>query len=121
MTRLILVANPEEFHVGGHLLAAARHLDVTTEVADVRSARGGRWRQAVWWRLFDHRLVHMGAFERHVRSAVEQFRPDVLLATGLSPLRRQTLSEIGRRGVRRVNYLTDDPWNPAHHCRWFLE
>ena len=24
-------------------------------------------------------------------------------------------------GVRRLNYLTDDPWNPDHRCRWFFD
>jgi len=27
---------------------------------------------------------------------------------------------IGELGVRRFNYLTDDPWNPAHRAAWFL-
>jgi hypothetical protein len=31
------------------------------------------------------------------------------------------LAEIGALGVRRWNFPTDDPWNPAHRAPWYLE
>jgi spore maturation protein CgeB len=31
------------------------------------------------------------------------------------------LLEIGALGVRRVNYLTDDPWNSAFSAKWFFK
>jgi spore maturation protein CgeB len=31
------------------------------------------------------------------------------------------LRAIRERGVRTINFLTDDPWNPAHRAPWFLE
>jgi hypothetical protein len=31
------------------------------------------------------------------------------------------LAEIGALGVQRLNYLTDDPWNPGFCSRWFLD
>jgi spore maturation protein CgeB len=30
------------------------------------------------------------------------------------------LRALGKLGVRRLNYLTDDPWNPHHQAGWFL-
>jgi spore maturation protein CgeB len=48
-------------------------------------------------------------------------KPRFMLATGIAPIERTTLQEIGRMGTIRLNYLTDDPWNPSHVARWFLE
>ena len=31
------------------------------------------------------------------------------------------LGAIGRLGIERINFLTDDPWNPAHHAPWFMK
>jgi spore maturation protein CgeB len=35
-------------------------------------------------------------------------------------LQRDALEKIGQLNVARLNYLTDDPWNPVHCSRWFL-
>ena len=43
-----------------------------------------------------------------------------LLTTGVAPVRSVDLAEIGREGVVRINFLTDDPWNPAHYAGLFL-
>ena len=47
-------------------------------------------------------------------------RPDLVLTTGLAPLCAATLECLGGIGCTTVNYLTDDPWNPAHRAGWFL-
>jgi spore maturation protein CgeB len=48
-------------------------------------------------------------------------KPRFMLATGIAPLDAAALLQIGRLGVIRLNYLTDDPWNPSHRARWFME
>jgi spore maturation protein CgeB len=50
----------------------------------------------------------------------EQWRPNVLLTTGLAPVNVDALKRIRDLGVRRCNYLTDDPWNRVHRSRWFF-
>jgi hypothetical protein len=118
--RLLIVGNPLPFHVGGHLLAAAKTLGLDAEIADVRTANGNRLLQALCWRMWGHRPPWIGAFERRVLRLCERSRPKWLLATGLAPLRRAALQSIGQFGVRRINFLTDDPWNPVHRSRWFM-
>jgi spore maturation protein CgeB len=44
-----------------------------------------------------------------------------VLATGLVPLNADALSALGQMGVRRLNYLTDDPWNPTLRSGWSLQ
>ena len=44
----------------------------------------------------------------------------MLITTGFAPIDCKTLGTIGEIGIRRVNFSTDDPWNPIHRAPWFL-
>jgi spore maturation protein CgeB len=120
--RLLLVGNPEPTHVGGHLLDAAHELGITTAVCDINEAWTGPGilRRLSWW-LRDRKPPRFRSFNRFVQEQCRQFRPSCLLVTGLAPLARHTLEIAGALGPYRVNYLTDDPWNPSHRCKWFLD
>lgn len=119
--KLLLVGNPDPVHVGAHLKTAAKELSINCMLADIRNAdRGSELRRKIHWRLFGHRPTGMRRFNEEVFEACREFLPNCLIATGLVPLTEATLRRIGQLGIRRGNYLTDDPWNPAHKCRWFL-
>ena len=49
------------------------------------------------------------------------FGATCLLSTGIAPIEETTLRRLGKLGVRRINFLTDDPWNRAHYAPWFLK
>lgn len=118
--RLLLIGNPNPIHVGAHLLRAARALGMDARILDTNEAfRAPRVLQALWWRM-DRRPVRLQDFSRRVVAACEAFRPEWLITTGLAPVAAWALEGIGKMGIRRLNYLTDDPWNPSHRARWFL-
>lgn len=118
---MVLVGNPEEFHVGAHLRRAALALGFCVQLCDVREAFGGRrWLRQVNWRFRGHRPTRLRDFSRYVVETCRNFEPEYLIATGLAPIDISSLSEIGHMNVRRANFLTDDPWNPAHYAPWFL-
>lgn len=119
--RLLVVGNPEVFHVGGHLHRAARELGLDVRLCDTRRAFDGpRWLIRLGWRLRGRSPLRLRTFGRQVLATCEQFRPKWLLATGMAPLGASILDAIRQLGIRRLNYLTDDPWNPAHFAPWFL-
>jgi spore maturation protein CgeB len=120
--RLLIVGNPQPFHVGAHLDHAARSLGVTSKFVDVGGAFQGPWwwRKVNWW-LVGHRPARIRRFGRHLIEACRQFRPRWLVVTGIAPPDWQVLQTIGGLGIRRLNYLTDDPWNPAHRAPWFMK
>jgi len=120
--RVVLVGNPTATHVGGHLAAAAAMLPVDLEVCDSRKAYVGlAWRRHLAWRAGGRRPVGLRRFSRHVVEAVRATRATTLVTTGIAPVDRSALEEIGTMGVARVNFLTDDPWNPAHRAPWFFQ
>jgi len=121
-TRLLLVANPDAMHVGAHFLEAAGALGIDAHLCDVRRASSGPrlFQKAAWWAA-GHRPLRLRRFSREVVEAARRLRPQYVLTTGLAPLDAAALDALGRLGVVRLNFLTDDPWNPAHHAPWFLE
>lgn len=119
---LLLVGVPGRVHVGGHLERAAKNLGVPTVFCNVEDAFSGRiWLDRINWRLRGHRPSKLREFGRHVVQTCARVRPSWLLATGIAPLDADALGAIGRLGIERMNYLTDDPWNRAHRSPWFMQ
>ena len=120
--RLLLVGNPAIVHIGAHLYHAAESLGLNTILCDVREAFAGPpWLARFNWRVLGRRPTGLRAFSARVVQACRDFQPQWLVATGIAPLDKPALEEIGRLGVLRLNYLTDDPWNPTHRAPWFLD
>jgi hypothetical protein len=121
IARLVIVGNGDPVHVGAHLRRAGASLGLDVTFCDVREAYGeSRWlARASWW-LRGRRPARLRWFGERVVETCRRVRPDVLVATGIAPLDRAALGAVGTLAVRRVNYLTDDPWNPCHHAPWFL-
>ena len=120
--RILLVGNPDVVHVGAHLHQAAESVGLCVRFSDSRRAFAGpAWLVKFNWRVRGHRPLRLRVFSQEVVHACREFRPLWMLATGLAPLEASALQAIGQFGVRRLNYLTDDPLNPAHRSPWFLK
>ncbi len=118
---IVIVGNPGESHIGRHLDHAARTLNVPAVLCDVtRADAGSRAVRLANWHLRGRRPARLSEFSRHVLDVCRAVRPTHLLATGLAPVDQPTLHAIGELGVRRINFLTDDPWNAVHSAPWFL-
>ncbi len=116
--KLLIVAQTGAEHVGAHLLRAAKTLGHDARVLDAASAYTGPTllKRMNWW-LRGHLPSRLREFSAEVVAEARAFAPDVLLTTGIAPVSREALREIR---VPRYNFLTDDPWNRAHHPPWFL-
>jgi|ERR1017187_4862229 hypothetical protein len=118
---LLLAANPDPIHIGAHLNQAAEALGIEVVMCDVAEAYDGAfWQNRVNWWLRGRRPTRLESFSAKVLEACRDVRPKWLLATGIAPLEEAALREIGKLHVSRLNYLTDDPWNPVHRAPWFL-
>jgi spore maturation protein CgeB len=117
---LLIVGNPDQGHVGHHFLGAAQELGIEAKLCDVSQAFGDSAlrRRILWW--WDRQPPCLRDFGRQVVNTVRACRPKWVLTTGIAPVDRSALAEIGNH-ARRINYLTDDPWNAAHRARWFMQ
>ena len=122
MERLVIVGNDGGTNVGASLLRAAQTAGMAATLVDARRAyTASRTRARVDWWLRGRRPSRLRAFSREVAAACATHRPAYLLSTGLAPIERFVLDELRANGVTTINYLTDDPWNPAFRSRWFLD
>jgi spore maturation protein CgeB len=116
------VGNKGGTNVGGSLLNAAQRLGFSAQLIEMYPAmEAPTWLRRFNWRVRGHRPTWLGSFTKNVVEHVSNFRPTVLIATGTVPIQKKALPKIGRLGVTKINFLTDDPWNPAHRASWFLE
>jgi spore maturation protein CgeB len=120
LTSLLIVGDASREHVGTHLLHAARDLRLNVHFADVREAHGSSMVRRICWHFLQHRPGRLGAFSQRVVQMCAVQRPAVVLTTGFAPITAEGLIKIGLMGACRINYLTDDPWNPAQRAPWFL-
>ncbi|HBY62991.1 MAG TPA: hypothetical protein DEH78_24470 [Solibacterales bacterium] len=121
MTEVVVVGSRGGTHIGGSFERAAGR-DLSVRLIDSGSAfEGPRLVRAASWRLLGRRPLHLDAFGESVVESCRRSQPAVLVATGLAPLSARRLEQLRRLGVKLVNYLTDDPWNPAHRASWFLQ
>lgn len=119
--RLLLVANPGEVHLGAHLVSAAKTLDLPLQLIDVNDAlSSNKWINRFHYHLNGRSAAHMRRFSRAVFEACRLFKPTLVLVTGISPVDAKALQQINALGIRAVNFLTDDPFNPVHRAPWFF-
>jgi hypothetical protein len=119
--RLLIVGGRGGTNVGDSLQRAAAAQGLESTLLDSAQAfRAPRLVARVNWWLRGHRPSRLSRFAADVVDECRRFRPRWLVATGAAPLDREALEAIGELGVRRVSFLTDDPWNPSSRSRWFL-
>ncbi len=119
--RILVVGNFAPTHIGAHLGEAAQKIGLTVQRYDSTVAYTAPWiiKKFNWW-FCGHRPADLQSFSNKVVQACKEFHPSWVLSTGLAPLEERALMAIGKLGIHRLNYLTDDPWNPSHHADWFI-
>ena len=122
--RLLLIGRSGGTHLAKSLFRASEVFSthLSTQLIDVQSAyEGSKLYRQLNWHLLGKRPPNLRSFNLVVMNTCTKFQPDCLIATGIAPLRSQTLQKISDLGIRTVNFITDDPWNPAHYAKWFLD
>lgn len=122
MAKILIIGNPQQEHVGSHFLAAAKACGYRADIIDTRQAwQGPGWLNKIYYHVLGKRPTALRQFGQTVLDYCKREQPEILLVTGVAPLSAEALKEIGSLGVKRCNYLTDDPWNPANEARFFWD
>jgi len=119
--RLLLLGNGDIRHVGHHFQRAAEILKIEACFRDTKPAYAGNLIiRKFQWSLRGHRPAQLRRYSKDIVHSCLNDRVNLLLSTGIAPLNAEALQKVGELGVIRANFLTDDPWNPAHRAKWFM-
>jgi len=120
--KLLIVGVEAESNVGGSFLRAAADLGVSAGLLNQQQAFNGPvfWRK-LCWHFGGRRAPRQKWFSGLVEETVRQQQASLVLFTGQSPVCPSLLRKLDEFQIKSVVYLTDDPFNPTHRCRWFLE
>lgn len=119
--KILIVGNPDTVHVGSHFYRAARQMDLPVEMVDIRNAYAKGLGLRFFQKLSGGKPLYSRRFNQLLAKAVHQGAPDLVLVTGIVPVDPLTLQTIRESKAICVNYLTDDPWNPAQYAPWFIK
>jgi spore maturation protein CgeB len=75
----------------------------------------------LFYRLADRRSWEWWGFQHILMKVIDDYQPKLVVVTGILPLQINIFKMLHHNGVKIVNYLTDDPWNPIHRRRCFLK
>jgi len=122
LPRLLIVGYTEPFHVGFHLYQAAQQAGIEAKIINAQTAYQSSWLLSrINWRFRNHRPAHLDSFSQNLLQHCIEYKPDVVLVTGITPPNADTLTALRDLGISCVNYLTDDPWNSHHFSPWFFK
>lgn len=119
---LLIVGCGEAGHMGNYLARAANALQIPCELVDVSQAEAkNRYVQKFYWHFRGKRPVHLREFAQQVVNTCDAQTPKIVLTTGgRVPLDREDIGALRSRGIKVINYSTDDPWNPKLRAPYFM-
>lgn len=119
--KLLIVGLSGTTHLGAAFVKVAKRLNLDPQLLNTDLAyTAPKWLKSFNWHFRGRYPSKLKRFGQEIIQHCRASSPQWLLSTGIAPIDSQALGEIGTMGVKRLNFLTDDPWNQAHYAPWFL-
>jgi spore maturation protein CgeB len=120
--KLLIVGSSGGTHLGGTFLKVAKNLNLDPQLINRDLAyTAPKWLKTFNWHFRGRYPSQLRTFSQEIIQHCRSFSPQLLLTTGIAPINYVALGEIGAMGIKRLNFLTDDPWNQAHYAPWFFQ
>lgn len=117
--RIVVIGGVGGTNVGEGLRRAGPSLDAEIDLIDQAEAmHGPSVLRHLAWHGIGRRPPRLHRFSRHVVERAVELSASTVIGTGAAYLARWAVDDLRARGIRCLNYSTDDPWNPAHYARW---
>src|SRR3989338_2290347 len=118
--KILIVGNPDPNHIGRHFYSAAKEINLDVLLSDSSKAYSASWFMAkfYWWVRKRYPPL-LKKYSQEVLNLCRAYQPHFLLSTGIAPIQYSVLEKIGKLNIKKINYLTDNPWNPALEDSWF--
>ena len=73
------------------------------------------------WHLRGKFPSRLDTFSDTILDYCRIYMPKWIVTTGIAPVHWSSLQTLGKIGIHRINFLTDDPWNAQHYAAWFIK
>ncbi|KYC36866.1 hypothetical protein WA1_45230 [Scytonema hofmannii PCC 7110] len=120
--KIIITGGTGGTNVGDALFKAALNSNLKPVFVNMQSAfEASKLIKSINWHLRGRYPSRLQAFSQNIVQRCLAQQTEVLMTTGIAPISHQALSELSDRGIKKINFLTDDPWNPVLYSPWFLK
>ncbi|MDB9456400.1 glycosyltransferase [Dolichospermum circinale CS-534/05] len=120
--KLLIIGLSGTTHIGGTFFKVAKNLHLDPRFINVDLAyQAPKWLKTINWHLRGRYPSNLNTFSQDVVKQCVNLQPQWLLTTGIAAINNLALHQIGEMGIKRLNFLTDDPFNPAHYAPWFFK
>jgi len=114
-TRILIIGNNSEIcHISSMLIRAAQELNCPSVVSDNSFQNYAPSMKYIWGKAFfklsGKRPLEWWSFNRITIDIVNNFKPKLVIVTGIFPLMNDVFYAISNISAKVVNFLTDDPW-----------
>jgi spore maturation protein CgeB len=117
---LFIVGGTGGTNIGDSFFREAQRCSLSPVLFDSGLAyQAPKWLQYASRYLMGNCPARLNEFSQELLDACLVQAPQWLITLGIAPVSASVLREIGRLGICRINFLTDDPWNSAHRSSWF--
>jgi spore maturation protein CgeB len=122
MRRHLIIGGGHPTAVGNSLRHAAITKELPHEWLDYdEMTRASRLKRAFCWRILNKRPPNLHRMNREVVEFCMKNKCSTVICAGNLFLTPETLQNLGAYGISTAIWLTDDPWNPLHLNRCFLD
>jgi len=120
--KLAIIGGSGGTNIGDALLKAAVKLNLDPVLYhNLLAYQAPKWLKRFNWHLRGRYPSNLNTFSQDIVKECVNLQPQWLLTTGIAAINHLALQQIGQMGIKRFNFLTDDPFNRAHYAPRFLK
>jgi len=123
--KIFLIGNNSEiFHVGSMLNRASEELGLPCFINDNSFQAYAPSMKYIWGKVFfklnGKEPIEWSSFNQKTIEKINKFEPDIVIVTGIFPLKNEVFQAISKINAKIINFLTDDPWRKSLYRSKFI-
>lgn len=123
-TRILIIGNTTEVHHLGSIFArSAQAMNLSFMTSDTSWSYYAPSMKHLWGKAFfklaDKRPLEWWTFNYKIAKLIESYCPQLVLVTGIFPLKKEVFNACNLVKSKIINYLTDSPWSKQNSCAKF--
>ena len=125
ITKLLIIgSNRNSCDVGSMLLRASKSLNCQSFIYDNNPIKYAPSMQTlkgkIFFKIANRRPYEWWSFNKNLLNYISKYNPQIIIVTGIFPLEKYIFSYANDKGIKVVNFLTDNPFARRLKTKSFL-